>query len=166
MSKRIEKLFKGFNTINQICNTKLIEISVKQRQITFIYDDSLVFFSDFSDFFYGINQKTAEESYVTFYDEKLHITFGGLELDNMEKGNVFKPFLETIKEFADNICTCPSLEFVISELYIKCFLDKPNLGVSDLKKYEDILEAEGGLELHPQRPYLLFVNEGEFTDVR
>ena len=30
---------------------------------------------------------------------------------------------------------------------------------SDLKEYEKLFDAKGSLELHSQRPYLLFIND-------
>lgn len=160
----INQLFKNFAEINKKCDDKVLEISVKKTQISFMFDDSLIFFSAFPSFFKEVPYNI-EESFITSYDEKINITFGGVYENKMDKDNIFYPFMNVITQFADEICACPSLEFVVSELYLKCFLDKPGIGIEDLKKYEEILNAEGkgGLELHPQRPYLLFVNEQNFT---
>ena len=161
----ISKLFKTFNEVNKECDYKLLEISVKKTQIKFIFKESLIFFPSIVSFLETVPYDP-EESFITFYDERINITFGGIYENKLQKDNIFYPFMNVITQFAEEICACPSLEFVISELYLKCFLDKPGIGVDDLKKYEEILNAEGkgGLELHPQRPYLLFVNEEEFTE--
>ena len=84
----------------------------------------------------------------------------------MTDKDVFYPFLKTIEDFAEKICTCPSLEFVITGQYMKCFLDKPGLRVEDLNHYEEILNAKGKgeLELHPQRAYLFFINSSYIED--
>lgn len=163
----INQLFNSFNQINEKCDNKLLEISVKKTQITFIFNDSLIFFPNFSSFFDKMSYNP-EESFITSYDEKINVTFGGVYENKIDEDNIFYPFMNVITKFADEICACPSLEYIISGLYLKCFLDKPGISVDDLKKYETILEAEGkgGLELHPQRPYLLFVNEENFTQLK
>lgn len=164
MSK-IESLFDNFMEINNIMDGNLIEISVKQHQITLLFNDSVLRFSDLNKL---VGLYYNEESFITTQnDEIFRISFANISFDLIEKTNVFYLFMSLIKEMADKICTCPSLEFVVSKEYIKCFLDKPGITINDLKKYEEILDAEDKavLDFHPQRPYLLFINENmEFSD--
>ena len=73
--------------------------------------------------------------------------------------NPFLTLNKLIIEISETICKCPALEIVFSGQYLKCYLDKPGLTTEDLKSYERIFDSEGTLELHGQRPYLLFINE-------
>ena len=135
-----------------------MEISVRQHQITISTKEGLVSFLDFETLLGFAVDK--DLSFVSIQNDILYFTFGGLSTE-IGKKHIFYLLMETIEEFADKVCTCPSLEFIISPQYLKCFLDKPGLTVGNLKDYEDVLEVKdkGELELHPQRPYLLFINE-------
>ena len=148
---KLNELFKQVGLINKMLDGQLLEISVRQHQVTLSIKDSLVYFPqikkmlDFSD---------DSKSFVSFSDDIFYFVFVNLSSEDMTDKDVFYPFLKTIEDFAEKICTCPSLEFIISPQYLKCFLD-------NLREYEEVLgaEGEGELELHPQRPYLLFINE-------
>ena len=155
--RKIEKLFSDFKKINDICSNDLVEISVKQHQITLMFDTSLLYFSGIEKLPYLSN------GFITTFGDNLFITIEVTEsTKEIYKEEYYKNFFDVIRIFAEKICQCPSLEYVVSNQYIKCFLDKTNLTVNDLKTYEDVLGAEGQLELHPQRAYLLFINtEGE-----
>lgn len=155
---KLNELFKQVGLINKMLDGQLLEISVRQHQVTLSIKDSLVYFPqikkmlDFSD---------DSKSFVSFSDDIFYFVFVNLSSEDMTDKDIFYPFLKTIEDFAEKICTCPSLEFIISPQYLKCFLDKPGLKVGNLREYEEVLgaEGEGELELHPQRPYLLFINE-------
>lgn len=151
----IKKLFDSFVSLNKKMNNEVLELSVKQHQISILCNDSLLSFESIN----SIN--ISDESFVSTHNDNLYLVIGGLSPDNIKDYEIFHPFMEIIWKFAEEICQCPSLEYKISEQYIKCFLDKPGLKANDLKKYEAILEADnkGELELHPQRAYLLFINE-------
>lgn len=155
---KIEDLFKQFNQIDKKLDGDILEISVKQHQITFSLKEPLVTFNDISNL---IAMYASDNSYVTTKNDIIYITFNDISNDLIKKNNSLYDFMTIIQEMSDKVCTCPSLEYIISREYIKCFLDKPGLRVSDLLEYENILEAKGKgeLELHPQRPYLLFINE-------
>lgn len=156
---KIKKLFEKFNEINDILGGHLTEISVKQHQITFLVQESLLEAQPLMELLNSVDSYT--DSFITTRDDVLYISIGRLSLDSMSKKDILYPFVYIITSFAQKICTCPSLEFIVAKEYIKCFLDKPGLKISDLKTYEDILgvKGKGELELHPQRPYLLFINE-------
>lgn len=153
------KLFEQFDKINELLEGHLTEISVKQHQVTIMIHESLLEISPLMDFLDSINDY--QDTYITTKDEVFYVTIGGLSIDSISKKNILYPFVETITSFSEKICTCPSLEFVIAKEYIKCFLDKPGLRVSDLKLYEEILgqKEKGELQLLLQRPYLLFIND-------
>ena len=152
----IQKLFNDFNNINKLLDDQLLEISVKQHQITLLLNKSL-YFNNLQKILDYINQ---EKSYITFHNDFLCVVLGGFE-DEVDKKSLFYNFLSIIKEMSVEICQCPALEYVVSSQYVKCYLDKTGLNIEDLVKYEKILKAEakGELEMHPQRPYMLFINE-------
>ena len=158
----LKDLFKQTKVISELLNGELLEISVRQHQVTISVKEPMLSLPYVKEILNSA--KNSSDSFVSTKNDVLYFTIGGLS-KKIGKKNVFYPFIDIITSFADNICACPSLEFIISNQYMKCFLDKPGLKVSDLMDYEDILEAEGKgeLELHPQRPYLLFINE-EFKE--
>lgn len=159
MKKVIESLFENFNLLNQSLDNQILEISVKQHQINIIIKDPLFYFSTIKNVEkFVFNPRN---SYITIHQDHIIISITDLSTENIDVGNLLYPFLLIIEEFAEKICTCPSLEYVMSKQYIKCFLDKPGLKIEDLQKYEEILQTNGlaELEMHPQRPYLLFINE-------
>lgn len=156
---KIDELFEAFNRINTSLGDEILEISVKKHQISIIIEDSLFYFP----YVHALLKSTYNhnEAYVTTHQDRIIFTLGALSTGQLHEANMFYPLIELIEQFAEEICQCPSLEYVISKQYIKCFLDKPGLKLDDLKKYEEILSADGlgELEMHPQRPYLLFINE-------
>ena len=156
----LKKLFEQVNFINDMIEADLLEISVKRHQITLMFDNKMMSVNTINSLLSMCNKETEEQSFLASDNESFYFTIGNLSLDDIDKKNVFYPFLYVIDQMANKICTCPALEFIISSQYMKCFLDKPGLKASDLLEYEKILDAKGlgELELHPQRPYLLFLN--------
>ena len=154
---KIEYLFNQFNKINEKLEGEILEMSVKQHQVTISLKESLLSFNDVD----ILNDIYSFQNYVTTKNDIIFITFPDISQDTIEEKSDLYIFMSVITQMANDICSCPSLEFVISKEYIKCFLDKPGIRTSDLLKYEEILGAKdkGELELHPQRPYLLFIND-------
>lgn len=160
-------VFEIFGTINDsLPNSKLLEVSVRQSQVTLIFDDEVIPLSDLRE-----NKwiDGSGESYLATTEEGpvIVVPFNVEELKT-QFSNPFKLLYDLILLISDEICKCPALEIVFSNQYLKCYLDKPGLRVEDLKKYENIFKLEGTLELHSQRPYLLFINselsESDFID--
>lgn len=156
----LDKLFEMVKRLNDILDGQLLEVSVKQHQITISVKEAILHFNHIKDLLlFSIHD---DVSFISVNNDILYLTFGGLSVEEVDSTKpIFKTFINIISQFAEKVCTCPSLEFIISPQYLKCFLDKPGLGIKDLKEYENILDAKGKgeLELHPQRPYLLFINE-------
>lgn len=166
-SFKIEELFSLVEEINRQLENLLLEISVKRHQISFLINYDVIRFNGIQSLLELADKNNYDESFLS-YDKNNDIfsfLIGGLSLEEIDEKNILYPFLCTIEKMAQEICSCPSLEFVISPQYIKCYLDKPGLKISDLSNYEKIFNAEGQaeLELHPQRPYLLFLNMS-YTD--
>ena len=155
----INSLFKIAKSIDETLDGQLLEISVKRHQITISIKESMLYFPAA----YSIIKSTTKlsESFISTKDDVIYFTLGGLSIDDLSEKDILYPLMCVIEDFAEQICTCPALEFVLSTQYVKCFLDKPGLRVENLIEYERILKAEGKgeLELHPQRPYLLFIND-------
>lgn len=159
----MDKLFGQVQAINNIIDTQLLEVSVKRHQITLILSNNVISFKTLDSLLSLCQDNITDESFLAVNNENFYFTIANLSLEALDSENIFYPFVFTISQMAENICSCPALEFVISPQYIKCYLDKPGLRVSDLSDYEEILDAKGlgELELHPQRPYLLFLNMDE-----
>ena len=153
-------LYKHFQELNGDFDFKIIEMSVKQHQITIMFDDQeLLFFNDINHFLLKLKDSVQKETYITTSSDVLYLTIPFNDEEEFTGEPYLDEFIKIIKKMAEKICQCPSLEYVISNKYIKCFLDKPGLYVTDLVEYEKIInEGKGTLELHAQRPYLLFVN--------
>ena len=156
---RINELFKKVKEIDEMLGNQLLEISVKQHQITISTKEPNVYFNYVQKLIDASLDK--DSSFISFLNDVLYFVFSDLSVEEMKEDNLFYLFMLTISDFSEKVCKCPSLEFVISPQYIKCFLDKPGLTIDALSDYEDVLEAKGKaeLELHPQRAYLLFINE-------
>lgn len=156
----IKKLFEQINVINNMIDADLLEVSVKKHQITLVLNNKMIGFDTINSLLDMCKKDVQEESFLANNNDNFYFTIGNLSLDNLDKNNIFYPFIYVIDQMAQHVCSCPALEFTISSQYLKCYLDKPGLKVSDLSNYEKILKAKdlGELELHPQRPYLLFLN--------
>lgn len=161
----IKDLFNEVNRIKDLLETDFVEISVKQHQIDVVFkQDNGINLEDLNKIKKVFEKNhTFETPYLTTFEEEFHFTIPQIEKKKDKK----KPhlFMAAIQKMADEICMCPSLEYVISSFYVKCFLDKPGLYVSDLSKYNEILQDKGTLELHAQRPYLLYVYYGANDDI-
>lgn len=156
--KKIQKIFNIFKYYDELFGENLVEISVKQTQLTFFIRDSIKIQSLIKSF------RAYPDAEILFYNDFLILRIEQLDIEK-EKEAPFYDLLDVINQMSEKICQCPALEYVVSENYIKCFLDKVGLGITDLAEYEEILEAENStLELHPQRAYLLFINIGDNDD--
>ena len=147
----------------------LVEISLKRSQITLIFDKEIIPLNKtrfLLDHLVNIDVESGFPYFTSLNDipmiviPDLKYNVDNLKVKFNEK-NIFAAIVILIDTIAQKICSCPSLEIVFSSNYIKCYLDKPGLTVDDLKAYENLFgDQQGTLELHAQRPYLLFVNEG------
>lgn len=160
---KLNDLFTQTKLIDELLGGQLLEISVKQHNITISITEPLIYLPYAKKLLSLINDLDGvlEKSFISIHNDIIYFTFEKLSSEDIKEESPLYLFMKTIEEFADKICTCPSLEFIISNQYLKCFLDKPGLTVKSLSDYEDVLNAKGKgeLELHPQRPYLLFINE-------
>lgn len=155
----MNELFNEFNDINQKLEQELIEISVRQHQISYIFEGNTLGLKDIETLTCLTLNYDLDRSYLmTQEGDFLVVTFDSWE----DKSTFFKKY---IKEISDKICQCPAIEFVVSAQYIKCYLDKGGLTVDDLVAYEKIMGATGTLEVTTQRPYLLFINESFYLEV-
>ncbi len=157
----MNKLFEAYNKISEIFNKNLLEISVKRTQITLEFSEKVIAFEDISNF-YENSLDIQDNSFITSMDESLFLVCELSEdvLNDKEKQGVFSEFISITDDIFEKVCKCPIFEFIVSDKYIKMYLDKNGLTVSDLETYEDIFKekGQGTLEIHGQRPYLLFVN--------
>lgn len=155
--KTKDKLFNVFNGLRgDLEENSILEISVKQDQISLLLKEPMLNFKDFS----IINDYIEKgDVYTILTQEQLYVMIDD-PVFSEKTSSPFAYLMQIIQKMAEEICTCPVLEYSVTDTYIKCFLDKPGLKIDDLHKYEEILEVVGDaeLELHAQRPYLLFIN--------
>ncbi len=154
----LDSMFTMFNSIQEyIPESNLIEISVKQHQITLCLENKhILYFSDVLSLCHDV-MVNPQDTYVTHHDKNFYIIIPNID-DNMKNSSKFDDFMKVIEYMAEHICQCPALEYVIYSNYIKCFLDKPGIKVADIVKLEELFNSECTLELGANRPYALFVN--------
>lgn len=157
----MSNLFEAYNKISKIFSDNLIEISVKRHQITLEFNEKVVTLNNLNQF-YEKSPKLKKDSFIASNEDSLFLAcqLGDEFLEDKENQGLFTDFISITDEIFEKVCKCPVFEFVISDKYLKMYLDKQGLTTSDLETYESIFknEGEGTLELHAQRPYLLFVN--------
>lgn len=150
-----KKVFKDFDEINNLFASDLIEISFKVGQVILMFNGAYLNNDDLR----ILTQITQRTNAVLFSEENvLHYAIDYNEETNIPE--IPSSFMEILDEIRERVCKCPILEFVVSDKYLKLYLDKKDLSVTDLLEYEDIFhfQGEGTLMLHVQRPYLLFIN--------
>lgn len=158
-------VFDMFDSVSEFLEgAYLTEISLKQNQITLTFDKDILRLSSIKLLLEFIEDLIPSDNngYFTSLNDIPMIVIPDIKFTGLtQKNNVFMVMMDLITKIAEKICTCPSLEIVFSSNYLKCYLDKPGLTVNDLREYEKLFDLEGSLELHAQRPYLLFVREVE-----
>ena len=157
----MNELFKSFNEIAVIFGDSLAEISIARHRISLEFQEKMLLLQNINSF-YEKMPEVKENSFFAVNEDILYLVceLNEAVLQDKEKQGLFKSFIEATDEVFERVCKCPVFEFVVSDKYIKIYLDKQGLTNEDLEAYEDIfkLKGEGTLELHAQRPYLLFVN--------
>lgn len=155
----MDELFNEFKKISERLELELLEISVRQHQISYIFAGSTIGLQDIETLTCITQQYNVRQSYLLTAQEENFIicTFEKWEDEN-------SPFKKYIMKIAENVCQCPALEFVVCGQYVKCFLDKGGLTVDDLVAYEKVMGTSGTLEMTPPRPYMLFINENYYLE--
>lgn len=157
----IKFLFDRFDKINSNLSNKISEISVKQSRITFDFEDqNILSISDLKKLenlspFFDVTE-------ITTFQDMLFVVFDGLdekEYDESIEENPLGLIYSFIKVLAENLCTCPMLEYQIAENYIKIYIDVPNVFIKDLANIEEIMQSNGTIESSGQRTYLLYVKD-------
>lgn len=157
----LKDFFNFVDKVNNSLDNKIREISVKQSKITFTFDDTVIL--QRKDF--NVIDRLEDQigiSEITTFQDTLFISFLNLSEDMIPKK--FSPdsiyglyqFIISLREI---LCTCPALEFVISDNYLKVYLDLPNLYMKDVAEVDKFLNQGGILELSHQRPYVLYVKD-------
>lgn len=156
-------MFDAFSRINAISGIEeVFEVSVHQNQISFLFSSSNIVYMD--------NIKELERiidpikiTDITLFEDTLIASCRDLsELQPKEKDYTANPlclFKAIINQLSETVCACPALEFVISDSYLKCYIDKPNIALQDIAKLDKVFDAKGILELKGQRPYVLYIKE-------
>ena len=157
----LKVMFEAFDTINNIQGVEDIrEISVHQNQISFLFTSTNIVYMKIIDEIEKIIYPIEIDD-ITLFEDSLIAScrdLTGLKPDNNDyTANPLCLFKCVINELSKTVCSCPALEFVLSDTYLKCYIDKPNIPLQDIAKLDKIFDSRGILELSGQRPYVLYV---------
>ena len=154
---KTKDIFTVFSRIRNILDLdgELSEIAVNQNQIIFECSN-IIEFHKFNALrvLMGIDPND-----ITTFENKLFVAYRGILDNNEEITSEPKLLMNTIQEVSNYVCKCPILEMRISNEYIKVYLDKPNIKISDIIKLDEIFSSEGVLQTGEQRAYVLYVND-------
>lgn len=156
----IKEVIDIFNHINKMAHGGLLEISIKRSRINFEFEDSnLIHYFHLSGL---LDDGFINKSYLymTALDNQIHVTYDcsdDVEHNMIPKQSCYHDLFKLLDEIGQYVCQCPALEYVISQNYIKIFIDKPNIEFINLQKLKDIFGVPFTLELQKQRPYCLFI---------
>lgn len=157
---KINKLLEAFNKCNNILkDNDLAEISVVADEISLVFlNTNVLNITESIDLLRNDPLiKNGVDVRVTTEDRNMRICLSNyLDKTDMKGTSIFTPFIKAFEKVSDIVCTCPILEYIVSENYVKVYLDKPGLEVQQLVDLENFLSQKCTLELH-NRPYALFI---------
>lgn len=154
----LDAMFTRFKEIEEyLPSSEIVEISVRQHQISIcLKTNDMIYASDILSLTHDV-LVVPQTTSIVFSEDYLYILIEEVpELIN--DSSKFADFVHVIRYMAEHICTCPALEYKISRHYIKCFLDKPGIKLTEIQKMEQLFGEECTLELSVGRPYALFIN--------
>ena len=159
----INQAFKSLEIIDSQLEVDIMEISVKQSQITLVFFDSIIVYMNDLLALDKMGDKLKVTD-VTCFQDQLYVSMRGIKgYESFGDESMFTAFYDVIVTLRDLVCSCPALEYVISKEYLKVYLDVPNIQLSELYKLIDVFKQDPFVELSGDRPYLLFVNEDVCT---
>ena len=155
----IKKVFEDFKAVNNKLSIDIIELSIKKSRIKLEFKDAFILYSNV--FLELLEDPLVEPDilYLTSFDGMLKLTIDttNIPLDQIPEDSLFKDFFDLIGELGEHVCKCPSLEYVVSDKYLKVFIDKPSMDLKSLNDLEKVFDSEFTFELNKQRPYILFI---------
>lgn len=154
----LRKVFEDFNAVNNKLSVNIKELSIKQSRINFELKDGFVLYSNVVLELLDDPLVEPDILYITAFDGviKLTIDINAISLDQIPEDSLFKDFFDLIDELGEHICKCPSLEYVVSDKYLKVFIDKSSMDLKSLKDLEKVFNSDFTFKLDKQRPYILF----------
>lgn len=158
---KVNEIINIFNEVSKLTHNALLEISIKKSRINFEFKEAgLVHVHDIM---YLLEDDLIKEDYLylTTLDDKIYLTYDcsdDVMHNNIPNSSLFKELFELLEEVGEHICQCPALEYIISQDYIKVYIDKPNIDYNDLSDLSKVFGQSFTLELQKQRPYCLFIN--------
>lgn len=158
----IKNAFSAINKLNDQLNNKTIEISIKRSQFELTFEEYAIITGEDLALLSIVFGDSLDFTDITCFNDRLFVSYRGLEDSFMEDknvSNIFKDIYKLIVVLRDKLCTCPALECILSPEYIKIFIDVPNIQLSNINDVSDVLEQDPFLEFGADRPYLLYVNE-------
>lgn len=153
----LKKILDIVENIKSPLESDLLEISIKKTDISFCFNNQITY-HDIS----TLNQLSNSISItnITSFEDMLFVNFENLsETLIVSEAEGVLSLYNIIYKLADVLCTCPALQFVVSDLYIKVFIDLPNVTVQNLAEVDKLFDSQGVLELNNARPYVLYVKD-------
>ena len=154
----LRKVFEDFRTVNNKLSVDIVELSIKQSRVKFELKEAFILYSNVLLELLEDPLVEPDILYMTTFDGVIEITVdtNAISLDQIPGDSLFKDFFDLIDELGTHICKCPSLEYVVSNKYLKVFIDKPSMDLKSLNNLEKVFDSEFTFELNKQRPYILF----------
>lgn len=159
-----KKAFELVKKVNEELAGDITEISVKAHQISMMFAGPTVL--PMVDI---VKLDTIWDNLfvtdVTTFNEDMFVSYRELSATDFDGADA-KVLYDIITQLREKLCSCPSLEFVISESYFKIFLDIPNVEVKNLLDVNEMFGGDGYLELNDVRPYILYINDAVEWDTQ
>lgn len=154
----IREVFEDFKAVNNKLSVDIIELSIKKSRINFEFKDASILYSKVILELLDDPLVAQDILYMTAFDGVVKITIdtNAIPLDQIPEDSLFKDFFDLIDELGEHVCKCPSLEYVVSDKYVKVFVDKPSMDLKSLNDLKKVFDSEFTFELNKQRPYILF----------
>lgn len=155
----IKNVFEDFKAVNDKLSVDIVELSIKKSRINFEFKDASILYSSVLLELLEDSLVESDILYITAFDGvvKLTIDTTAISLDQIPEDSLFKDFFDLIDELGEHVCKCPSLEYAVSDKYVKVFIDKPSMDLKSLNDLEKVFDSDFTFELNKQRPYILFV---------
>lgn len=154
---KLDSIFKIYARVENILDeeNELLDIIVNKDQISFRCRNYLEFIKlDALKPLMGLLPKD-----ISIFSDNLYISYRGISEEIENASNDVKMLKDVIDLISEKICQCPILEMVITDYYVKVYIDKPNIKIKDLAGLDEIFESEGVLETGEQRAYVIYVKE-------
>lgn len=162
----IEKAFESVENLSKKLDNNINEIYVRKTQMLFTFEDeTIISYNDLTTL--ANMDKILGCTDITSFNNMIFVGFRNLNQELMQNEEInenLRNLYDIIGVLYEHVCQCPALEFVVSNQYLKVFLDSPNIHVSNLYALNNIFHQDPFIELGSDRPYLLYIKESDLYE--